>query len=226
MRRLKEFEKKFAKSRPFVWHLTAGENMRRIRRMKRLDCATAILTAGGRKKLVRQRRPCGCLVSIAGESVHVRDQKPLHDNNMQLPDDWSFEDWVKRLNGFVFFWPGTCECPKRSGNRHFMRYVCERPAVIRVPTKDLFEKNQPLFSRYNSGSPHRSNGNPSPRGPATFTFGDKFSCRPSRVVEVAFRKKVALPDTSVWATIRQGPKEKWKFAEEWRPLSQPGAKSK
>lgn len=95
----------------------------------------------------------------------------------KLSEGWSFGRFVKHLDGFVFFWPGNEQKTIDSGWRHFARYADEYPAVLRIPTKDLFEVSRSaslLFSHYNSGSPCYVNGSPSPLGPGTFTCDDDF----------------------------------------------------
>ena len=125
---------------------------------------------------------------------------------MKLPDDWTFKRWLKHLNSFVFFWPGSAQGPIRSGVAHFNRYADEHPALVRIPMQDLLKANPdspPCFSRYNSGAPRQSQGQGSPRGPDTFTCGSVFSQshQPCDVVEVAFKTSVNLPDTMDLATI-------------------------
>ncbi len=175
--------------------------------MGRLQCATAIMKAGGCSRFVRQRREGSLVVRVGAEDVHVRDQDPLRRNNMCLRD-CSFEDWVAHLNGLVFFWPGRACGPTGPGQRHFDRYATERPALIRVPTTDLFEANpdvSPRFSCYNSGAPRWSGGRPSPRGPGTFAFGAQFAHGVSRVVEVVYYCSALLPATAELGDAPQGP---------------------
>ena len=210
----------FARTRPCLWHLTDAGNVERIRRTKRrLECAATLLRAGGCAACIGKRRKSSCVVRVDGDDVHIRDQKPLRDGNMRLPEGWTFERFVKFLNGHVFFWPGTAQTPKGRGKGHFKRYVDECPmgsvTVLRVPTKDLFAANHPvspLFSRYNSGSPgHNNKGEPSPRGPGTFIRGDDFSPPPSEVTEVVFRKSAVLPSTTRRATLYPDGPDGWRL---------------
>ena len=206
------FERGFATKRPWVYHLTAGANIARIDRMRRLDCAARIMNAGGSSSLVRRRRQESLVVQVGPEDVHVRDQKPLHRKNMCLLD-CSFEEWVAHLNSFVFFWPGWAGGPIDSGLRHFGRYASERPALIRVRTADLFGANpdrSPRFSCYNTGAPRWSGGRASPRGQGTFAFGEQFARGASKVVEVVYGGSALLPTTAELGDRPQGP---------WRPLS-------
>lgn len=206
------FEMKFADTRPWLYHLTARMNVERIREEGRLDCAATLLRAGDRESVVRQRRESCEVVRVRDSSIHIRDQRPLHRKNMSLLGGWGFEDWVEHLNGLVFFWPGSDERPVCNGVRHYQRYKGDEVCVIRVGTKDTFDKNRPAeprFSRYNSGSPRCSKGKRSPRGPDTIVSGDRFKDAPSDVVEVAYRKQVTLPKSAQVACTPFG---------EWRPL--------
>ena len=208
---------KFAETRPYLWHLTDAGNVERIRRMKQLECAATLLCAGGCTACIGKRRKSSCIVRVDGDDVRIRDQKPLHDGNMQLPEGWSFEKFVKFLNSHVFFWPGTAQTPKGSGKGHFRRYVNECPtgsvAVLRVPTKDLFAANcaSPLFSRYNSGSPRRNRGTRIPRGPNTFVCGNTFPLPPSKVIEVVFRKSAVLLPTICLAILHPDGPDGWRL---------------
>ena len=208
------FETKFADTRPWLYHLTARMNVDRIREEGRLDCAATLLRAGGRECVVRQRRESSEEISVCGRSIHIRDQRPLHCRNMDLHGCWCFEDWVEHLNGWVFFWPGTERRPVCSGVGHYKRYKREGEdvRVIRICTKDTFDENRPAkprFSRHNSGSPRPYGGKRSPRGPNTIVPGDQFDRTPWKVVEVAYRKQVALPESAQVACTPFG---------EWRPL--------
>lgn len=206
------FEQEFATRRPWLYHLTAAPNVARVRRAGQLHCAAALLMAGGRSEFLRRRRRRRIEVQVGTEIVHVRDQQPLHRNSMELCEGWSFDDWVAHLNNFVFFWPGRAGGPIPPGLRHFSRYATEHPALIRVPTADLFARNRgasPRFSRYNSGSPRCWDGRPSPRGPATFASGNRFSHSVSSVVEVVYQQAALLSASAELADGPHGP---------WRPL--------
>lgn len=210
--KLQYFQDEFVATRPWLYHLTARMNVERIRDERRLDCAATLLRAGNRKSMVRQRRESYEVIRLGDRCIHIRDQYPLHRKNMSLLGGWGFEDWVEHLNGLVFFWPGRDERPVCSGVRHYQRYKGDEVCVIRVGTKDTFDKNRPAeprFSRYNSGSPRCSKGQPSPRGPDTIVPGDRFDGTPCKVVEVAYCEQVALPESAQVACTPFG---------EWRPL--------
>lgn len=230
------FDEKFTKLRPYLYHLTAAMNIDRIRCLRRLYCAATLLKAGKHPEWITERREQeGCIVCVDGQQVHIRDQKPLHLKNMKLPDDWTFKRWLKHLNSFVFFWPGSAQGPIRSGVAHFDRYADAdtdtAPRLIRIPTQDLLAANPdlpPCFSRYNSGAPRRPQDQGIPRGPDTFTCGSVFSQshRPCDVVEVAFSSSVNLPPTTELATIcRANVPDQWDIAGAWRPSRRAWAKA-
>lgn len=189
-----------ARVRPFLFHLTAQQNVPRIRELRRLDCATTLLKAAGKSESGKAKRESHVVVSIDGHNILIRDQRPLHRGNAALADGWSFVDLVECLNGHVFFWPGTERGPIAYGVRHFERYATENPAVLRVRTESLAGalKLDPYYCRFNSGSPRYNNGKASPRGPDTFVSARHWSRRASEIVEVTFRKYITLPlDTEV-----------------------------
>ena|SRR5712691_7943752 len=98
--------------------------------------------------------------------IVVRDQAPLHEGNLSLPRGYTFEDFIESLNGRIFFWPGSAAGPIPHGIRHFERYEQECPVILRVEFQSLLHANpgaEPLYCRYNSGSPRCSNGKKSPR---------------------------------------------------------------
>lgn len=189
----------FVKTRPFVYHLTAKENVSRIQRLRRLDSARRLFEAARRPQEVRARRPHKVTVAIRGDSVIIRDQAPLHAGNASLPDEWGFEDFIALLNEHVFFWPGGADGPISYGQRHFARYASEKPAIIRCLTASLLQRNSklvPLFCAYNSGSPRCSYGAKSPRGPDTFVSCADASFSAGRAVEIVFKGGIALPRSS------------------------------
>lgn len=150
-----------------------------------------------------------CLVG--GEEVHVRDQEPLCRGNLELDSDLTFEDFVEKINGLVFFRPGGQDGPFQPGHRHFRRYRCEKPALIRVCTQALFHANRcatPLFCRYNSGAPRCSKGKTSPRGTRTFLDADSFPDTLGKVIETTFPDSVVLPEDAT--EIGRTPEGSWK----------------
>ncbi len=200
----------FAARRPYLFHLTARSNVARIRAARRLHSMVVLARKAGREDLLNVRRREHVQLSVQGKAVHIRDQAPLHENNMSLEDGWTFPQFVRDLNERVFFWPGGLSGPIAHGLRHFARYREERPVLLRIPTDGLFAANsavRPLYCRYNSGSPRWSRGVASPRGPATFVPSNQATFSPSSVVEVAFMRGAVLPNGS---EVGNGPSGPWR----------------
>ncbi len=197
----------FINKRPWLYHLTAAANVAAIRRDGRLTTAAASLMAAGRSDLLDKRRPSAVQINIGNERRVIRDQKPLHRGNMALQGEWSFEQFVRRLNEHVFFWPGYDHGPIDAGLRHFGRYSGEEVQILRVPTRRVFELAWARLrvSRFNSGAPRCSRGQKSPRGPSTFTHPSEAAMTPSVVQEVAIYGDLPLPDDAEWATSYGGP---------------------
>lgn len=152
---------KFAGARPHSYHLTAADNLVRICETGRMESAATLLGAAGRDDLIRERRREHVRVEVDGQTLWLRDQKPLHAGNVSFEPGWTFSDLVESLNRLVFFWPGTAAGPNDYGVRHFERYASEGPVLLRAPTAALFGENphtQPLFCGFNSGSPRYTNG--------------------------------------------------------------------
>jgi hypothetical protein len=127
---------------------------------------------------------------------------------MRLPKGYRFEDFIEYLNRRVFFWPGDDAGPIAYGVRHFGRYSREDPIVLRMDFQSLLYANpaaNPLFCRYNSGSPRCSNGKKIPRGPNTFVSAHNFIEVPSKVVEVTFETQIVLPPNTEYGTRPAGP---------------------
>lgn len=198
----------FVAARPFLYHLTSAENLVRICELGRLESASALLEQAQRGELLRERRAEHTRISVGGCEVWLRDQAPLHAGNVDFVGGWQLGDLVEALNKLVFFWVGGDSGPSDYGERHFERYRSEEPVLLRVPTAHLLAANkarQPLFCRYNSGSPRYSGGRASPRGPQTFVAHGTFLGGPARVVEVAFEERARLPSTTEYGFAPAGP---------------------
>ena len=190
---------RFITLRPYLYHLTASENVQRIVRTRVFESAASLMTAARDVTHLRRKRREHRVIGIGAERVVIRDQSPLHAGNIQLEDGRSIGDIVQLLNERVFFWPGGPSSPNACGERHFEKYRAEDPAVLRVRTSDVLadpRNTEPEFCRFNSGSPRWSGGRASPRGPSTFAGPAIATCRPSAVVEVTFVGRVHLPEGS------------------------------
>jgi len=198
----------YAALRPFLYHVTARENLARLQRTRRIEAASAILRVAGREDLLRARRPEPLRVTVAGDSIVLKDQHPLVAANVTLVSGWDFADFVEYLNDHVYFWPGDAIGMVGPGGRLLAHYAPESPLVLRVPFAALVAANSdlpPLFSPYNSGAPRMQRGKGVQRGPDLFRPAERFQRRPHEVVEVAFRGSVVLPsDTAV-----AGEQDRW-----------------
>ncbi len=203
----------YQRIRPFLYHLTAKENLTRIARTMALESAERLANAAGRARDLDAKRPETCELKVGGEVVLLRDQSPLHQGNLRLEGGWCFSDLLACLNERVFLWAGREIGPISYGDRHYQRYESERPVILRIAFDELMAADpsvEPLFAKYNSGSPRCSNGIPSPRGPSTFVSADVAPFRPSQVVEVTFLGMVHLPVSTQVGNCPSGP---------WCPLS-------
>jgi hypothetical protein len=198
----------FAVARPFMYHLTSAANVVRICEVGKLESASALMYQAQRPDLLRKRRSEHTQVTVEGHEVWLRDQAPLHAANVAFAEGWDFGDLVETLNRMVFFWAGNASGLSDYGRRHFERYRFEEPVLLRVPTTDLIVSNltsQPLFCRYNSGSPRYSGGRASPRGPETFVGPSAFIGGPAAVVELAFIQCAHLPASTEYGFDPMGP---------------------
>jgi hypothetical protein len=202
----------FARTRPYAYHLTARVNLPRITQSGTLQCAAALMAEMGSEELASERRPVSLPLVADGQTLHIRDQTPLHEGNIRFTGGWTFGDLVRDLNSRVFFWPGSAAGPIDYGQRHFERYLDERPVILRVGVLDLIEANagnDPQFCKYNSGSPRWVNGKASPRGPDTFTECSACDFTAGKVVELTLRGNANLPrtceigdsPTGTWTTL-------------------------
>lgn len=180
-----------------MYHLTSRANLPVIQRTRALESASELARKGGRPELIRLRRREHEPVTIDGVKVWLRDQAPLHANNMRLEDGWSFDQYVEHLNERVYFWPGDVRGPSVYGRRHYERYASERPILLRTLFADLAAMNParvPLFAKFNSGSPRASGGVKPIRGSSTFVPADRAPFQASESVEVTFKERVRLPE--------------------------------
>lgn len=201
-------EEHYATLRPFLYHLTNRHNIERVRRTRKLQSTAALLTLAKQAGFLRRRRSEPLPIEVNRERVILCDQAPLRAGNAQLTSGWSFPHFIEHLNHYVFFWSGWARGPVTYGVRYFERYSAERPIVLRARFQSVRKKNptaEPLFCKYNSGSPRWSNGRPSPRGPETFSPAQTTCFNSGEVVEVVFHGSVTLPDDTEYARSVTGP---------------------
>jgi hypothetical protein len=200
----------YLRLRPYLYHLTHRRNLKHIREIGRLFSASVLMKGSGKADLIRTRRNGSEPVTFVGRKIFIRDQDPLYEGHMTLPDEYTLADFVAHLNKRIFFWPGTDKRPVPSGMGHFKRYAKEKPVILRIDCKALLARNPkvvPLFCLFNSGSPRCSppDGRKSPRGPDIFQSAAEFNEPPGRVVEVTFESEVVLPANSEVGSHPEGP---------------------
>ncbi|HET7479292.1 MAG TPA: hypothetical protein VFJ72_07220 [Rubrobacteraceae bacterium] len=202
----------YSETRPFLYHLTAQENIDRIKSSGCLESAAVLLNSAENKEIIRTRRIEKMPVRIDSEQIVLRDQAPLYADNINFTDGWTLGDFVEDLNRRVFFWSGWQHAPISYGENHFARYSEERPVVIRTRFNSLLVKNpgrRPLFCKYNSGAPRQFQGRQSPRGPGTFLPAEQCPYTCGKVVEVTFIEAVKLPEDTEISFNARGP---------WKPM--------
>src|SRR6185369_8448183 len=128
---------RFAKVRPYLYHLTARGNVPYIQQDMVLKSSSTLYAEAGKDDLSRQVRRGPRQLNIGQRIVQLRDQDPLHVGKITFHDGWTLETLVSHLDDHVFFWPGSEIGPVLSGRNHFARYVSERPIVLRVATEQL-----------------------------------------------------------------------------------------
>jgi len=199
----------FSIARPYLFHLTARDNLACIQEMRELLPTCSLLERAKEGEWRGKKRPGHIPVQLGRRVIWLRDQMPLHAGNMSLPPKWGFADLVELLNERVFFWPGRPNgLPISYGDRHFERYRNDAPVILRIPTADALRANlnlAPEFSRFNSGSPRCSGGRPSPRGPRTFLSNADADFTVRTIVEVTFRGPFQLPPSTQRSDLPTGP---------------------
>ena len=173
-------------------HYTDARNLDAIKESGILKCALFLMTPDEAKIHAEKKRAD----SIPLSRAVLRDQQPLYPH-IVLSDGATFADFVKYLNGHVFFWPDISAGIK---SRKSFRTKYQRPDHIglRCNLQDLRDANQEtriLHSPFNSGSTPRS-PKKSPRSLNLFQPLESHSGR--RIVEVVVRGEVRLPDKVEW----------------------------
>lgn len=198
--------------RPFLFHLTDARNLPRIQAEEALWSADRILRRAKREDRLDRRRPDPLEVLVEGQVVRIRDQAPLHAGNIAFVEGYGMADFVRRVNGFVFFWPGRDLGPISQGVNHFRRYADQGPRILRVGTAELLAANPEVsmhVSRCNSGAPRCNKGRKQPRSDQTFVPAELAGFRASEIVEVAFPDLVHLPSRVEQSGDPAGPWRPW-----------------
>lgn len=189
----------FVRLRPFAYHVTSRDNAPALRRSRHIHTTQSLLQRANRLDLLRHRRRDYVSIATPEGVVVLKDQKPLIEANTALAAGWDFGSFVAYLNTFAYFWPGSEAAPIGPGRRLLDHYEADGPLVLRVRTTDLLGANpdsKPQFCPFNSGAPRYNAGEPARRGPDLFSEAAEFPRRASEVVELAFRRDVALPATT------------------------------
>ncbi len=193
---------RFTILRPFLFHVTARENLLPLQHTRQLEPAAALIRRAGRTDILGSRRRRAVDIEVDGFRIALKDQAPLIFANAELAGGWTPEDFVAHLNEHVYFWPGREEGPVKHGARLLDHYAADAPLVLRVPTPSLFITNPsvtPLFCEFNSGAPRMQHGKKVSRGPHTFSTAEAFPRSAADVVELVFQSAVRLPvETEVW----------------------------
>lgn len=205
--------REFCELRPFLYHVTERSNLPRLLRSRMMEPAAELIRRSGNHEWTERRRREPVAIEVDGETVVLKDQRPLIFANATLEGGWTERDFIRYLNEHVFFWPGTEAGSIKHGARLLARYEQSAPAVLRMGSREAFAANPertPLFCPFNSGALRKQNGAPVARGPGLFAPAHNFP-RPARaVVEVVVHGAVRLPDTTCVATSDGT----------WTPLSQ------
>ncbi|UJW78840.1 DUF7002 family protein [Hydrogenophaga sp. SL48] len=194
--------------RPYLYHLTAANNLPSIAKEMELRCARALLEGAGLSYRASTKRQEHLPIRANGGTTLIRDQKPLIKGAIEFEEGWNMARFVEHINEHVFFWPGQSSGPIDHGLNHFKRYRDEGPVILRLPTASLIAMNL-KFSRYNSGAPRCSGGKYSPRGGSTYLPASEFPGTPSEIVEVVSVQACPLPSSVEVSYSPEGP---------WRPL--------
>lgn len=197
----------YARRRPFLYHITAKENLGVIRDTEMLYSTVLLVGRAGRPEVLKDRRRQSMNICLPEGLVVLRNQAPFHVGNIEFRGGWDLEHLLRALNNKIFFWPGTEAGPIDYGRRHFAAYR-DTDAILRLPFTALLSSN-PVFCKYNSGSPRHTGGRKSPRGPDTFLSVERWPFGIGEVAEVAFEWELSPPNSSTWSESVAGP---------WEPL--------
>jgi len=213
----------FQRYRPWLYHFTAPENLPLLRRERIMLSAAAWVERAnafqpqiadpeaflGAPRLRRHPLQVG-----PGLQVLLNDQVPLRYESSFHGLRGTYSDYIRYLNGLIFFWPGTAVKPTPRG-KLADTFAARDPGkiLLRVPTMAVWPEDEGegsssiRFCRYNSGAPQARDG--VTRGPHLFVtcaeapFGVPF------VAEVVFPHRLVLPAHTEW---------KFPGQQHWQPL--------
>lgn len=209
----------FLQHRPYLYHYTAPGNLDRLRADRAMHSAAAwVARANAHRPQIAdvhaflgtaRERPVS--VEIApGESIILNDQRPLRNPDAFYALCGTYEDFIRLLNGLVFFWPGR-DVPTPKGDlaasfaKRYAAYGC-----LRVRTEDVWLEGTDIrFCDCNSGAPQLRDR--LTRGPQIFVEHTYRAIELTRVAEVVFRNSVSLPASTEWKSLG---------TDAWSPLFQ------
>ena len=189
------------KMSPCLYHATYEDSLRRILRLRRLECSASLMEAGGQRNLLRLRRDAMAEFCVDGEPIVLTDQGPINEKNIAFQAGWTLPDLIEALNQRVFFWRGTEQGLLKSNQGHFEKYeeAEHRLAFLRLNFEETNRLNTgrgPELCKHNSGAARQYNGKPIPRGPKTFVRPEEAEFMKCDVQEVVFRAFVDVPSTT------------------------------
>ncbi|MGI9337790.1 MAG: DUF7002 family protein [Gammaproteobacteria bacterium] len=185
-------------------HYTHWRNIEAIRQKGVLLCALSLMNKREQARLAGTKRDKSEQVSCG---AILNDQQPLNRVRLVFSDGARFDDFVRYLNGHVFFWPNNY-AGEQARNNFRGKYRHPGHIGLRCPLADLREKHDILYSPYNSGSMPRI-PDKYPRHLNLFQPIEKRGDQ--RLVEVVVRGKVYLPKNT---------KVEYENGE-WRPFFRP-----
>lgn len=155
---------------PRIFHMAADGAWTHIRRYGLMSTAAILDLAGirgqDREAIEEERRPESVVVTIpGGDRFVLRDQKPLHPDKLEsCLVGMTVPEYLRLLNGKVFFWPTRLRCEQLLQARAYRESA---HTVIEIDTERLLRAHSTsvTLSRINAGAVLY---NPPERGAGTF----------------------------------------------------------
>src|SRR5205814_853084 len=126
-------------------------------------------------------------------TVTLNDQLPLHYPNYFHALQGTYADFLRCLNSYVFFWPGTDNGPRPKGRvpKGFAKKYAAY-GLLRVPSASVWLPGADIrFCLINSGAPVPWDG--VTRGPHIFVTCHSATFDQDQVAEVVFPQRLDLP---------------------------------
>jgi hypothetical protein len=205
-------QEQIAQRFPQLYHFGPVANRAQIERLRTIlssDLIRALSAIAGdapNRRLDREpvETPLGTFL--------LNDQAALAYGHVKDPESLSEAEFVRLLDQFTFFWPGTDQGPIQMGRNFVDRYVDRGDRLLRVAveTRAFFAANHPcrvLLSTCNSGAPRSNPRAVIYRGYDTFEPLFSYSGSVSDIKEVAVLGYARLPEfrlTEVEKPAEQG----------------------